>query len=104
MKRDWKSFAELAGGAAILASLIFVAIELRQNTLATLSTSYQATTDSLNQINLLSVTEPELIRILASGHDSYYDLSREDQIRLGGYRLYPASINLSGSASIILAG
>ena len=43
---DWKSYAELIGVAAIVASLIFVGLELRQSQQIALAAHYQARADS----------------------------------------------------------
>ena len=87
MKISLKQALEILGGLAIVASLIFVALELRQNTQATLSASYQATTDALNEINLVAATDPELIRLFGSQPGSFYELSAEDRVRWGQFLL-----------------
>jgi len=50
MKRaDWKDTAELVGIAAIVASLIFVGLELRQSQQIAIATQYQERIDSATQ-------------------------------------------------------
>ena len=43
---DWAHIAEILGGIAIIASLIFVGIQINENSLETRSATFQAMTDS----------------------------------------------------------
>jgi len=47
---------------AVLASLIFVGYQIRQNTRALKATSHHAVTDSFNAINTLLVSDPKVAR------------------------------------------
>lgn len=69
-RRDWRSIAELAGAAAVLVGLIFVGLELRQNTAAVAAATLQDQTDAtVNFVNLIG-SDPEITRIwLLAGSD-----------------------------------
>ena len=57
------AIGELVGGVAVIASLIYLAVQIRQNTRATYASSYQAFTDSVNDTNRLIAADPELARM-----------------------------------------
>ncbi len=84
---DWdalSAIAALIGGAGVVATLIYLAIEIRQNTRAVRSASYQSFTDSINIPNRMCCEDAELREILAKAFDSDYDsLSQDEQVRLG---------------------
>jgi hypothetical protein len=75
---SWKDNAELIGIAAVVASLILVAFELRQNTNAVRATAVQeATTVARDQI-LMIAQNPDVARI---GVTPYSELSELDKRR-----------------------
>ena len=53
--QDWGSIGELVGGVAVIASLVYVGFQVRQNTSAVRANSAQSFTDSINSVQL-SVT------------------------------------------------
>lgn len=62
--------SQTLGSAAVVASLIFVGIQTRQNTKATQAASHHAVSKALNQINLLWARNGEVTRLwLAGMHD-----------------------------------
>ncbi|NIU08720.1 MAG: hypothetical protein GWN81_07675 [Phycisphaerae bacterium] len=76
--KSWKENVELIGIVAVVASLILVAFELRQNTNAVQATAVQeATTVARDQI-LMSAQDPDIVRI---GMTPYSELSEIDQRR-----------------------
>ena len=78
MSTSWKDNAELIGIAAVVASLILVAFELRQNTNAVQATAVQeATTVARDQI-LMSAQDPDIVRISMT---PYSELSAVDKRR-----------------------
>lgn len=81
---NWEAIgavSELVGALAVIASLLYLAFEVRQHTRAIHSSSFQATTDSLNHINMMIATDPELIRVISSRPESMAELSPEDRYR-----------------------
>ncbi len=58
---------ELIGSGAVLLGLIFVGLELRQNTAAVEAASLQDQTDASTEFLLLIASDPDLTRILIAG-------------------------------------
>jgi len=54
--------SQFVGVVAVLASLIFVGLQIRQNTKAIKATSHHAITDSFNAINTLILSDPKVAR------------------------------------------
>ena len=51
MERDWKAIAESIGIAAVVASLVFVGYEIRQNTSQLRTEAARSVTEMVNQLN-----------------------------------------------------
>jgi hypothetical protein len=85
---EWAAVAEIIGGAAIVASLIFVGTEVNQNTAAIRSATVQAIADQSNASNLAFATDEKLADLLFltwSDPEAYKDPSKftgGDKIRL----------------------
>jgi hypothetical protein len=58
---------ELVGVVAIIGSLMFVGVQMRQSTHATRAASHHAITDTMNQANLAIAHNPEFAQIWVSG-------------------------------------
>ncbi len=72
---------EFFGVVAVVASLLFVGVQMRQNTWATRATSHHAITDAINQINLAIAQNPDLAQRdvgvdLVMGRPAADDLTR----------------------------
>lgn len=85
---DWNTFAtiaELVGAIAVVVTLIFVVIQLRQNTQAThLMTLHDLIDDQASTMDVLNA-EPDLTRIFYDGLRDFDGLSREDRRRFVTY-------------------
>ena len=83
---SWKGVAELIGIAAIVASLVFVGLELRQTQTALMASTYQARSfDAMNAQRGLADSEyirPLLAKIDLDNEQSLEGLSREEFWRL----------------------
>ena len=83
---SWKDVAELIGIAAIVASLVFVGLELRQTQTALMASTYQARSfDAMNAQRGLADSEyigPLLAKIDVDNEQSLEGLSREEFWRL----------------------
>jgi len=90
---NWEAvgaIAEAAGAVAIFVSLVYVAVQIRQNT-RQLSLSVEAnelaalerTIESSSHIRELLVLHPELAQLLLSGYESYNELEASEQFRFG---------------------
>ena len=70
--------AQSLGSAAVVASLIFVGSQIRQNTRATRAASHHAVSEALNRINLLWARNREMSRIWLAGMSDRCALTPED--------------------------
>lgn len=67
---DWDALgalAELAGALAVFLTLVYLALQIRQNTHATRSSSHHAVTDALNQLNLTLAQDEKVANIWITG-------------------------------------
>lgn len=96
MKRtlsDWASIAEILGAVAIIISLIFVGLEIRNNTAAVKAATFQ--NHMSNEVNILHGigSNPDLARIYIQYLNNRESLSDWEQkqgyyLRLATYRLW----------------
>ena len=80
--KRWQSlrqFGELVALVGVIGSLVFVGLELRQNTVATRAATNAAYADGVREFNLALATSPELARALATWPDDPADASLADQ-------------------------
>jgi hypothetical protein len=76
-----RGLLDLAGGAAVLIGLVFVGLELRQNTEAVEAASLQNQTDASTEFLLLIASDAELARIWFESSRHPDQLSEIDSIR-----------------------
>lgn len=76
-----KDFLELLGGVAVLVGLVFVGLELRQNTAAMEAATLQNQTDASTEFLLLIASDPELARIWQESVDDTIQMSESDNMR-----------------------
>lgn len=82
MKSDsLKGILELVGSGAVLVGLIFVGLELRQNTAALEATSLQNQTDASTDFLTLVASDAELARIWLVASDDPAQLNETDAFR-----------------------
>ncbi len=79
-ERVWKDRAEMVGIFAIVASLIFVGGELRQNAIATKAAMNAEIANTFVDLNLMVASSPELTQMLAEFADNPAAAPREAQI------------------------
>lgn len=78
------NYGEFVGAVGVVVTLAYLAIQIRQNTRTIQSSTLQASTDAINEVNLAVATDPDLIRILSSAESTpYAELSDEDRTRYG---------------------
>ena len=75
------AIGELVGGVAVIASLVYVGLQVRYSALQTQSVSHHAVTDSFNEINMSVSQSPELTAIFCKGNADRSSLDTEDQAR-----------------------
>ena len=79
--QDLGSLGELVAAIATVATLIYLALQIRQNTAATRAASFHAVTDARNQVNFTVTQNAELARIFVLGCADRSSLSPEDRVR-----------------------
>ncbi len=72
--------SQIAGVAGLLASLIFVGLQIRQNTKAIKATSHHAITDSFNAINTLLISDPKVARLWRLGMAGAEGLDDDERV------------------------
>ena len=78
---DISDLSQALGAVAVVGSLIFVSIQIRQNTAATRAASHHAVSDALNQLNVLFAENAEVTRIFLSGLNARQGLTKDEQWR-----------------------
>jgi len=86
--QEWAALAEIIGAVAVVASLIYLAVQIRQNT-HELSMSlrsmelaaFERNVESGIRIRELFILNPEILDLYARGGESYMDLDEGDKLR-----------------------
>lgn len=78
---DW---IQIAGIFALVASLIFVGIEVRQNSIATRSATNAAVKDGFRELNQVIASSPELARATFANAENSANAPPEDQFQMLG--------------------
>ena len=65
--QDLGSLGELIAAIATVATLIYLALQIRQNTRATQTSSFHAIYDSMNHVNIAVIQNDELTRVWLAG-------------------------------------
>ena len=83
---NWEALGavgELVGAVGVVATLVYLALQIRQNTSATKTASFQATTDALNEVNLLLASNRDLVEVFEKAETS---LEGVDAVTLRQYK------------------
>ncbi|MFM9864361.1 MAG: hypothetical protein ACKVRO_12210 [Micropepsaceae bacterium] len=72
--------SQIVAVVGIFASLIFVGLQVRQNTKALKATSHHAITDSFNAINTLIVSDPKVARLWRLGMAGAEGLDEDERV------------------------
>ena len=75
------NYAEVIGGVAVLISLIYVAIQIRQNTAVVRTSNYADLSFKVSEFNQLIAENGELADIYVRGTESYTSLNEIEKIR-----------------------
>ncbi len=73
------ALGEFVAAIAVVITLIYLALQIRQNTRATHAASFHAITDSFNHVNVALALTPALTRIWLAGATERSSLSDEEQ-------------------------
>ena len=77
--QDLGSFGELVAALATVATLIYLAVQIRQNTQTTQAASFHAIYDSMNHVNVAVIQNSELTRIWLAGSEDRSTLNPEER-------------------------
>jgi hypothetical protein len=75
--------AEIVGSIGIIVSLIFVGLQVRQNTHQVESASYQALSNFVRAVNALGNT-PQTADLVRRGFDDFQALSEDEKVQFDG--------------------
>ena len=75
------NYGEFVGAIAVVVTLAYLAIQIRQNTSATRAASHHAIVEALNRGNLAQAEDAELAQIWVSGADDRSCLSEAERQR-----------------------
>ena len=86
--QDWAALAEIIGAIAVVASLIYLAVQVRQNThelsmslKSTELAAFERNVESGIRIRELFILNPEILELYARGGESYTNLDEGDKLR-----------------------
>lgn len=76
---------EILGAIAVVATLIYLAKQIRQNSQAVQVAALRDTTEAWNRWSATMATSSELADIVSRGNSSYKELPESDAMRYGAY-------------------
>ena len=86
--QEWAALAEIIGAVAVVASLIYLAVQIRQNThqismsLKSMElAAFERNVESGIRIREIFILNPEILELYALGGESYADLDEGDKLR-----------------------
>ena len=81
---NWDAIAavgELLGASAVLVTLIYLAVQIRQNTSAVATATYESTMTGFNDINIVVAGNPALASVLDRGCQNPDSLNTEEVVQ-----------------------
>ena len=78
---DLGSIGEVLGGLAVLVSLVYLALQIRQNTTSVRAAASASVAESLSRVTEILSVEPELGRIWTQGLADYDSLDSDARTR-----------------------
>lgn len=87
---NWEALgaiAELLGAIGVIATLFYLAVQIRQNTKSIRAAAFQETMRDIAAVADLAVQQPELTRAYLKGLNDLEELDSEDRHRFGAFML-----------------
>ncbi len=81
MLEDLGNIGDFVGGIAVVVSLVYLAYQIRRNTLSLQFATIQNAAQAITEIMELMARDPELLRVFHSGTHDFDALSQEDRLR-----------------------
>ena len=81
---NWEAISalgELVGAFAVLITLIYLAVQIRQNTAAVATSTYESTMTGFNDINIVVASHPALASLLDRGCQNSNSLNAEEVVQ-----------------------
>jgi hypothetical protein len=81
---NWEAIAavgELVGAVAVLITLIYLAVQIRQNTATVATATYESTMTGFNDINVVVASHPALASVLDRGCQATDSLNAEEGVQ-----------------------
>jgi len=79
------AIGEIVGAVAVIATLLYLAKEIRQNSASVAISALRDTTAQWNQWSEMIATSPDLADIVVKGNHSHQSLSDSESLRYGAY-------------------
>ena len=93
MRKDWKTIAELIGITAVVASLVFVGYEIRQNTSQLRTDGARSVTEMVNHLNAGIFSDATLTEIVEKGVRNFESLDEIERAQFESYQF--ARLNIA---------
>jgi hypothetical protein len=88
--QEWAAIAEIVSAVAVIASLIYLAMQIRQNThglemslKSTELAAFERNVETGNRMREIFILNSEVAELYAQGMKSYRDLDDSDRLRFG---------------------
>lgn len=88
--QEWAAIAEMVSAIAVVASLIYLAVQIRQNThglsmslKSTELAAFERNVEAGNRIREIFILNPDVAELYGRGLKSYADLGGSDKMRFG---------------------
>jgi len=88
--QEWAAIAEIIGAVAVVASLVYLAVQIRQNThglsmtlKSTELAAFERNVEAGNRIREIFILNPDVLELYERGLKSYADLSDRDKTKFG---------------------
>ena len=88
--QEWAAIAEIVGAVAVVASLVYLAVQIRQNThglsmtlKSTELAAFERNVEAGNRIREIFILNSDILELYERGLKSYADLGSADKMRFG---------------------
>jgi hypothetical protein len=79
--QDWGAIGELIGGIAVIVTLVYLAIQIREYRLGMSSATFHSTMQGFNQLNAMLGANPDLAEVLERGGRDPGSLDSREQFQ-----------------------
>ena len=77
--------AELLGAIGVIASLGYLAVQIRQNTTALRGNAHEVAVEHLSEVLLALSANPDLVKLVSRGSQDFASLSADERLQFGSY-------------------